>query len=256
MAIAFFNTLSGTEYRPPHATKPIARTIDKIICSDFLNMFKQAFGVDESLYAYILSNSLHESDILAQLRHETSEMPQARMQISPDQGQFMALLVRLMQAKKAIEVGVFTGYSSLSVAMAMPEDGKLIACDVSEEYTAIARKYWNLAGVTDKIDLRISPAIETLDQLLQDQAGTFDFAFIDADKGNYANYYDRVIQLVRSGGLILIDNVLWSGRVADASDSDKIVNTIRAFNTKLAQDERVLITILPIADGLTLALKK
>lgn len=219
-------------------------------------MFKQAFGVDESLYAYILSNSLQESDILAQLREETSQMPQARMQISPDQGQLIALLVRLIQAKKALEVGVFTGYSSLSVAMALPEDGKLIACDVSAEYTAIARRYWAMAGVSDKIELRIAPAIETLDHLLQDQAGTFDFAFIDADKGNYANYYDRTIQLVRSGGLILIDNVLWSGRVADQTDQDKITNTIRAFNTKVAQDDRVVATILPIADGLTLALKK
>lgn len=178
------------------------------------------------------------------------------MQISPDQGRFMGLLVRLMQAKKALEVGVFTGYSSLSVAMALPDDGKLIACDVSEEYTAIAQRYWKRAGVENKIDLRIAPAIDTLDQLLQDQAGTFDLAFIDADKGNYANYYDRIIQLVRSGGLILIDNVLWSGRVADKADHDKITNTIRDFNAKVAKDDRVFATILPIADGLTLALKK
>ncbi|MBW4443497.1 MAG: class I SAM-dependent methyltransferase [Plectolyngbya sp. WJT66-NPBG17] len=219
-------------------------------------MFKQAFGVDESLYRYILSNSGQESDILAQLREETAQMSQARMQISPDQGQFMALLVRLMQAKKALEVGVFTGYSSLSVAMALPPDGKLIACDVSEEYTAIARRYWAMANVADKIDLHIAPAIDTLDRLLQDQAGTFDFAFIDADKGNYANYYDRAIQLVRSGGLIAIDNVLWSGRVADETDHDKITNTIRAFNAKVAQDDRVFVSVLPIADGLTLALKQ
>ncbi|BAU15618.1 caffeoyl-CoA O-methyltransferase [Leptolyngbya sp. NIES-3755] len=219
-------------------------------------MYKQAFGVDESLYRYILSNSQPESDIFAQLREETAQMPQARMQISPDQGQFMALLVRLMQAKKALEVGVFTGYSSLSVAMALPPDGTLIACDVSEEYTAIARRYWAMAGVADKIDLRIAPAINTLDELLKDQAGTFDFAFIDADKGNYANYYDRAIQLVRSGGLIAIDNVLWAGRVADETDQDKITNTIRAFNTKVAQDDRVIVSLLPIADGLTLALKR
>ncbi|MGG6266126.1 class I SAM-dependent methyltransferase [Leptolyngbya sp. AN03gr2] len=219
-------------------------------------MYKQAFGVDESLYRYILSNSQPESDILAQLREETAQMPQARMQISPDQGQFMAMLVRLMQAKKALEVGVFTGYSSLSVAMALPPDGTLIACDVSEEYTSIARRYWELAGVTDKIDLRIAPAIDTLDELLKDQAGTFDFAFIDADKGNYANYYDRAIQLVRSGGLIAIDNVLWGGRVADETDQDKITNTIRAFNTKVAQDDRIIVNLLPIADGLTLALKR
>jgi len=219
-------------------------------------MYKQAFGVDESLYRYILSNSQPESDIFAQLREETAQMPQARMQISPDQGHFMAMLVRLMQAKKALEVGVFTGYSSLSVAMALPPDGTLIACDVSEEYTSIARRYWSMAGVADKIDLRIAPAIETLDELLKDQAGTFDFAFIDADKGNYANYYDRAIQLVRSGGLIAIDNVLLAGRVADETDQDKITNTIRAFNTKTAQDDRVIVNLLPIADGLTLALKR
>ncbi|MBD2083196.1 class I SAM-dependent methyltransferase [Leptolyngbya sp. FACHB-17] len=219
-------------------------------------MFKQAFGVDESLYRYILSNSLQESDILAQLREETAQLPQARMQISPDQGQLMALLVRSIQAKKALEVGVFTGYSSLCVAMALPPNGKLIACDVSEQYTTIARRYWAMANVSDKIELHLAPAIDTLDRLLQDQTETFDFAFIDADKGNYANYYDRAIQLVRPGGLIAIDNVLWSGRVADETDHDKITNTIRAFNAKVAQDDRVWVSLLPIADGLTLALKK
>lgn len=218
-------------------------------------MLKKAFGLDEPLYRYILSNSLHESELLAELRAETAQLPQARMQIAPDQGQFMALLIRLMQAKTALEVGVFTGYSSLSVALALPLDGKLIACDVSEEYTAIAQKYWHKAGVADKIDLRIAPAIETLDQLLH-SGETFDFVFIDADKGNYANYYDRAIELVRSGGLILIDNVLWSGRVADETDQDKITNTIRAFNAKVAEDDRVWISLLPIADGLTLAVKK
>ncbi|MBD1844374.1 class I SAM-dependent methyltransferase [Cyanobacteria bacterium FACHB-63] len=219
-------------------------------------MFKQAFGVDESLYRYILSNSLQESDILAQLREETAQLPQARMQISPDQGQFMALLVRSIQAKKALEVGVFTGYSSLCVAMALPPGGKLIACDVSEQYTTIARRYWAMANVADKIELHLAPAIDTLDRLLRDQAETFDFAFIDADKGNYANYYDRALQLIRPGGLIAIDNVLWSGRVADETDHDKITNTIRAFNTKVAQDDRVWVSLLPIADGLTLALKR
>lgn len=219
-------------------------------------MFKQAFGVDESLYRYILSNSLQESDILAQLREETAQLPQARMQISPDQGQLMALLVRSIQAKKALEVGVFTGYSSLCVAMALPPDGKLIACDVNEQYATIARRYWAMANVSDKIELHLAPAIDTLDRLLKDQGETFDFAFIDADKGNYANYYDRALQLVRPGGLIAIDNVLWSGRVADETEQDKITNTIRAFNTKVAQDDRVWVSLLPISDGLTLALKK
>ncbi len=220
-------------------------------------MAKTIPDVDNSLYRYILANSLQEPEILTRLRQETAQHPGAQMQISPDQGQFMALLVRLMNAKKTLEVGVFTGYSSLSVALALPPNGRLIACDVSEEYTSIARRYWQLAGVENKIDLRIAPAIETLDRLLSDgHQETFDFAFIDADKGNYANYYDRIFQLVRAGGLIAIDNVLWSGRVADDHDQDKLTNTIRAFNAKVANDDRVWTSLLPIADGLTLALKK
>lgn len=219
-------------------------------------MYKKSFGVSDDLYQYVSANSLNEPDILAKLRQETANHPQARMQISPEQGQFMRLLVQLMGAKKTLEVGVFTGYSSLSVALALPTDGKLIACDISDEYTSIARRYWQAAGVTDKIDLHLAPALETLDRLLEDQAETFDFAFIDADKGNYENYYDRVFQLIRLGGLIAIDNVLWSGRVADPNDHDKITQTIRAFNQKLAKDDRVILTLLPIADGLTLALKK
>lgn len=220
-------------------------------------MAEKFIGLSDSIYEYILSHSLQEAKVLTQLREETAAHPQARMQIAPDQGQFMALLVRLMGAKKALEVGVFTGYSSLSVALALPPDGKLIACDVSEDYTTIARRYWQLAGVTEKIDLHIAPAVETLDWLLaENQAETFDFAFIDADKGNYENYYDRAFQLVRPGGLIAIDNVLWSGRVADSNDQDKITNTLRAFNQKLANDDRVMVSLIPIADGLTLALKK
>jgi predicted O-methyltransferase YrrM len=219
-------------------------------------MYKKSFGVSDDLYRYISANSLTEPDILAKLRQETANHPQARMQISPEQGQFMGLLVQLMGAKKTLEVGVFTGYSSLSVALALPADGKLVACDVSDEYTSIARRYWQAAGVTDKIDLHIAPALETLDRLLEDQAETFDFAFIDADKGNYENYYDRAFQLIRPGGLIAIDNVLWSGRVADPDDHDKLTQTIRAFNQKLAKDDRVVLSLLPIADGLTLALKK
>ncbi|MGI0494385.1 class I SAM-dependent methyltransferase [Alkalinema pantanalense CENA528] len=220
-------------------------------------MFKNALGLQESLYEYILAHSLQEPEVLMQLRQETANHPQARMQISPEQGQLMSLLVQLMGAKRAIEIGVFTGYSSLVVALALPPEGKLIACDVSEDYTAIARRYWATAGVADKIDLRIAPAVETLDQLLAEgHAESFDFAFIDADKGNYQNYYDRVVQLVRSGGLIAVDNVLWSGRVADAKSTDKIVQTIRSFNQRVAQDDRVQVSILPIGDGLTLALKR
>ena len=220
-------------------------------------MHKKAFGLDDSLYRYVLAHSLKEPDLLAQLRQETANHPQGRMQIAADQGQLMGLLVRLTGAKKALEIGVFTGYSSLSVALALPPEGRLIACDVSEEYTTIARRYWQAAGVADKIELHIAPALETLDRLLAaGQANSFDFAFIDADKGNYLNYFERTLQLIRSGGLIAIDNVLWSGRVADEHDQDKITNTIREFNATLYQDDRVMLSMLPIADGLTLALKK
>ncbi len=219
-------------------------------------MFKNALGLNETLYDYILANSLREPSALAQLREETAQHKQARMQISPEQGQFMSSLLQLMGAKRVLEVGVFTGYSSLSMALALPQDGYLVACDISEEYTAIARRHWERAGVAHKIDLRIAPATETLETLIQSgQSETFDFAFIDADKGNYGNYYDLSFKLVRPGGLIVIDNVLWSGRVADAQSSDKIVQTMRNSNEKVASDDRVQVSILPIGDGLTLARK-
>ncbi|MBD1901747.1 class I SAM-dependent methyltransferase [Trichocoleus sp. DQ-A3] len=220
-------------------------------------MSKKALGLDDQLYDYLLSSSLREPEILRRLREETANHAYARMQISPEQGQFMALLVQLMGAKKTLEVGVFTGYSSLCVALALPPDGKIIACDVSEEFTSVARRYWQEAGVADKIDLRIAPALETLDRLLaQGEAQTFDFAFIDADKSNYDGYYERSLQLVRPGGLIAIDNVLWSGRVADPQDRDNSTQNIRALNEKLHRDERVSISLVPIADGLTLAVKR
>ena len=220
-------------------------------------MSKQTIGLDDRLYNYLLSVSLREPEILRQLRQETNNHPQAIMQISPEQSQFMALLVQLVGAKKTLEVGVFTGYSSLSVALALPPDGKIIACDVSEEYTAIARRYWQKAGVADKIDLRIAPALETLDRLLADgQAETFDFAFIDADKVNYEGYYERSLQLVRPGGLIAIDHVLWGGKVADSQLQNSSTLAIRALNQKLHHDERITLSLVPIADGLTLALKR
>jgi len=220
-------------------------------------MSKQTLPLDDRLYSYLLSNSLREPAILTQLRQETANYPASMMQIAPEQGQFMALLVRLMGASKALEVGVFTGYSSLCVALALPPDGKLVACDVSEEYTTVARRYWQQAGVADKIDLQIAPALKTLDALLADgQANSFDFAFIDADKQNYAGYYDRAFQLVRPGGLIAIDNVLWSGKVADPTVEDASTKAIRAFNQALHQDERIILSLLPIADGLTLAVKR
>ncbi|MDZ7963511.1 MAG: class I SAM-dependent methyltransferase [Nostoc sp. DedSLP03] len=220
-------------------------------------MPKQSIGLDKQLYNYLLSVSLREPEILGKLRQETANHPRSGMQISPEQGQFMSLLVQLIGAKKTLEVGVFTGYSSLSVALALPPDGKIIACDVSEEFTAIARRYWQEAGVADKIDLQLAPALETLDRLLATgQAETFDFAFIDADKENYDGYYERSLQLVRPGGLIAIDNVLWSGQVADEQNQDESTQAIRALNKKLHHDERITLSLVPIADGLTLAIKR
>jgi len=220
-------------------------------------MSKQTIGLDSQVYDYLLSVSLREPEILRKLRYETANHPRANMQISPEQGQFMRLLIQLLGAKKTLEVGVFTGYSSLSVALALPADGKVVACDVSEEYTAIARRYWQQAGVADKIDLRLAPALETLDQLLATgQAGTFDFAFIDADKENYDGYYERCLQLIRPDGLIAIDNVLWSGQVANSQIQDPSTQAIRAINQKLRDDERVSLSLVPIGDGLTLALKR
>lgn len=220
-------------------------------------MTNQTQGLEPHLYHYLLSVSLREPEILAQLRQETAQHPMARMQIAPEQGQFMALLVQLIGAKKTLELGVFTGYSTLVVALALPSDGKIVACDVSEEFTAIAHRYWQQAGVADKIDLHIAPALDTLDSLLAaGEAESFDFAFIDADKSNYEAYYERSLQLIRSGGLIAIDNVLWSGRVADPQVQDNRTRKIRAFNEKLHQDQRITLSLVPIADGLTLALKK
>ncbi len=220
-------------------------------------MANQTLGMEPQLYNYLLSVSLREPEILSQLRSETAQHPMGRMQIAPEQGQFMALLVQLMGAKKTLEVGVFTGYSALVVSLALPADGRVVACDVSEEFTAIARRYWQKAGVADKIDLHIAPAMETLDQLLAaGEAETFDFAFIDADKSNYDGYYERSLQLVRPGGLIVIDNVLWSGKVADSAVQDNRTTKIRALNQKLHQDQRINLSLVPIADGLTLAHKK
>jgi predicted O-methyltransferase YrrM len=222
-----------------------------------LPMTNQTLGLEPHLYNYLLSVSLREAEILAQLRQETAQHPMAMMQIAPEQGQFMALLVQLIGAKKTLEIGVFTGYSTLVVALGLPSDGKVVACDVSEEFTAIARRYWQQAGVTNKINLHIAPALETLDNLLAAGEGeTFDFAFIDADKSNYDDYYERSLQLIRPGGLIAIDNVLWSGRVADPQVQDNRTSKIRALNEKLHQDQRITLSLVPIGDGLTLALKK
>jgi predicted O-methyltransferase YrrM len=221
-------------------------------------MSNQSIGLSDPLYQYLLANSVREPEILAQLRAETAEHALVNMQISPEQGQLMGLLVQLIGAKKCLEVGVFTGYSSLAVALNLPDDGKIIACDVSDEFTSIARRYWQAAGVSNKIDLHVAPALDTLDRLLADgEAGTFDFAFIDADKNNYGAYYDRCFQLVRQGGLILVDNVLWYGRVADpAMDNDKRTQAIKQINQQIYHDDRVQISLIPIGDGLTIARKK
>lgn len=220
-------------------------------------MSNNNLGLNNQVYNYLLSASLREPDILRQLREETAKHPYSYMQIAPELAPLMTLLVQLMGAKKTLEVGVFTGYSSLCVALALPKDGKVIACDISEEYTSVGRRYWQAAGVADKIDLRIAPALETLDKLLAEgEAGTFDFAFIDADKGNYEGYYERALKLIRNGGLIAVDNVLWSGSVANPQVQDSSTQAIREFNQKLHEDERVTLSMVPIADGLTLALKR
>jgi predicted O-methyltransferase YrrM len=213
--------------------------------------------ITSALWDYIRRVTLREQSILQRLREETASHPQAAMQISPDQGQFMALLIHLLDARKTLEIGVFTGYSSLSVALALPDDGRMIACDVNEEWTSIARRYWREAGVDRKIDLRLKPALETLDDLIASGQGSqFDFAFIDADKQNYANYFERALVLIRPGGLIAVDNVLWYGRVIDPAENDADTLAIRAFNEKLHEDARVWLSMLPVRDGLTLACKK
>ena len=217
--------------------------------------------IDDRLYDYILANSLREPEVLRRLREETSGLPHAGMQIGPEQGQFMALLVELIGARRTLEIGTFTGYSALAVALALPADGRVVACDVSEDYTAVARRYWAEAGVSDKIELHLAPALETLDRLLAPglgggQSGSFDFAFIDADKVNYDGYYERVLSLLRPGGLAAIDNVLWDGKVVDAAHGDPDTQAIQALNAKLQQDSRVTISLLPLGDGLTLARKR
>ena len=213
--------------------------------------------IETHIYEYILANSLRDRDELKRLRQETRAMPMGGMQVSPDQGQFMGLLVELIDAKRIVEVGTFTGYSSIAMALALPADGRLIACDVSDEFTSIARRYWQEAGVADKIELRLGPAVATLDRMLAaGETGCFDMAFIDADKENYDAYYERCLQLLRSGGLILIDNVLWGGRPADANEQSESTVAIRALNAKIHADERVTASLLSIGDGLTLARKR
>lgn len=213
--------------------------------------------ITPALWDYIRQVSLREPDVLRRIREATASHPHVSCQIAAEQGQFMALLIRLIGARLALEIGTFTGYSSTAVALALPGDGKLIACNVSTEWTAVARRFWREAGIEHKIDLQLGPALETLDQLLAErQAGTFDFAFIDADKENYDAYYERALKLVRAGGLITIDNVLWHGGVIDPGANDVDTVAIRALNQKLHDDDRVWLSLVPIGDGLTLACKK
>ncbi|MGZ5072256.1 MAG: class I SAM-dependent methyltransferase [Usitatibacter sp.] len=220
-------------------------------------MSERSLALDPGLYRYLVDHSVREHPALRELREATAGLPHAGMQISPEQGQFMALLVRMLDARRTLEIGVFTGYSAMSVALALPADGKVVACDVSEEWTSMARRHWQQAGVGAKIDLRLAPALETLDRLVAGgAAGTFDFAFIDADKTNYLAYYERCLVLARKGGLIAADNTLWSGAVADPANQERDTVAIRAFNDALHHDERIDLSLLPVGDGLTLALKR
>jgi len=220
-------------------------------------MSRQSIGLSNAVHAYLREATLREPALLRQLREETAQLPQANMQIAPEQGQFMGLLVELVGARRVLEVGVFTGYSSLSVALALPDDGRLVACDVSEEWTRTARRYWEQAGVAHKIDLRLAPGLVTLDALLADgQAGTYDFAFLDADKESYVEYKDRCMKLVRSGGLLAFDNALWHGDVADPQKTDASTEAIRRVTRQLRDDPRVSLSLVPIGDGLLLARKR
>jgi len=220
-------------------------------------MSNRSIGLSEELHEYLLSVSLRESDVMRRLREETAEHPKAVMQIAPEQGQFFQLLVQLIGARRTIEVGVFTGYSALAVAEVLPPNGEIVACDVNEEYTDVARRYWRDAGVADKIDLRLAPAADTLDQLLDEgQSQSFDFAFIDADKETYETYYERSLRLLRPGGVLALDNVFRDGRVTEDEPNDESVRAIQRLNDKIHGDERVELSMLPLADGVTLAMKR
>lgn len=220
-------------------------------------MSRRTLDLSDTLYDYLLQHGVRESAPARALRESTGRMPMARMQISPEQGALLALLVRLIGARRTLEVGTFTGYSALVVAEALPADGRIVACDVSEEWTRIARAAWEQAGVADRIDLRLAPANETLETLLRaGEAGSYDFLFIDADKEGYDGYYERGLELLRSGGLVAVDNVLWNGSVVDPARQDADTRAIRALNEKVHGDARVDMVLAPIGDGLTLARKR
>ena len=220
-------------------------------------MTRTTIGLPDDVHAYVLRWGLREPGILARVREETAGHPRASMQIAPEQGALLGLLVELLDARRCLEIGTFTGYSSLAMALAMRDRGRVVCCDLSEEYTSVARRYWAEAGVADRIELRLGPAVDTLDGLLaQGAAGTFDLALIDADKPSYPSYWERCVELVRSGGVIAIDNVLWSGRVADPSADDEATRTLRRVNEMVGTDPRVHHVMLAISDGMTIARKR
>ena len=220
-------------------------------------MTSRSIGLNEELYQYLLKHSLNEHPLLAELREETSKLAESNMQIAPEQGQFMAMVARMLGARRYLEVGTFTGYSALAVTMAMSEQGKSVCLDISEEWTDIAQRYWIRAGMADRIDLHLAPASETLQKLKTDGwSGDFDLAFIDADKSGYIDYYECCLDLVRAGGVLLIDNTLWDGNVADSGNQEPDTRAIRAFNQHVMNDERVDLSMIPLGDGLTLARKR
>ena len=219
-------------------------------------MSSDTIELNQSLRDYLINVSVKEHSVLKILREETLKLDEFQMQISPEQGSFLSFLVNLINAKHTLDIGVFTGYSSLVVALQLPQNGYVTACDTNEEWTEIAQKYWKIAKVEDNIDLHIAPAVETLEKLISNgNEGLYDFSFIDADKINYQHYFEQSLVLVRKGGVIAIDNVLWGGRVLDNSDTEPATRAIREFNSKLYKDDRVAISMIPIGDGLTLAQK-
>lgn len=219
-------------------------------------MSARSLGLSDQLWRYLVEVTVREPPVLEKLRLETQAMPNGGMQISPEQGRFMAFLVELIGVRRYLEVGVFTGYSSLTVALAMPPEGRVVACDRSDEWTRIARRYWEEAGVADKFELRLGPALDTLDALIENGEGAFDMAFFDADKEGSLEYYERGLKLVRPGGIVAFDNTLWAGRVADPADGSEATRAIRALNTRASGDLRVTATLVPIGDGLLLARKR
>ncbi|MEX0914258.1 MAG: class I SAM-dependent methyltransferase [Wenzhouxiangellaceae bacterium] len=220
-------------------------------------MSNRSIGLDSNVYSYLLDNSLREHPLLAELRDETAQLPQSNMQIAPEQGQFMAMLARIIGARRYLEVGTFTGYSALAVTLAMSQQGEATCLDISEEWTTIAQRYWIRAGLADRIHLHLRPAAETLESLIRDGwSGDYDMAFIDADKTGYIDYYDACLTLVRPGGLILVDNTLWDGKVAVEGEQDEDTRAIGAFNRHVHADDRVDLSLVPIGDGVTIARKR